>query len=98
MLLREMKTHRGIHGPGRATLDVQGAGATLTGKGRVSGDAPSVELLTISAAAARVKISRTTLHRLLDAGAIPYVRVFADRRIPAGELQRWIERNTIRAE
>lgn len=54
-------------------------------------------LLTITDAARELGIARGTLHKLLDAGAIGYVRVMADRKIPATELTRWIDCNTIKA-
>jgi excisionase family DNA binding protein len=55
-------------------------------------------LFTITAAAKRLGCSRTTLHALLDRGELGYTRLLGgDRRVPAAELQRWIERNLVKA-
>lgn len=54
-------------------------------------------LLTISAAARMLGISRTTLHREIDAGAIAYKRVASDRRIAFAELLAYTRRDEVRA-
>ncbi len=60
-------------------------------------ETPSLKLHTITGSAQLLGISRTTLHRLLDAGEIGYVRIAGDRRIPHSELTAWTERNTVKA-
>lgn len=55
-------------------------------------------LLTITEAARRLGVSRTTLYRELDAGSLAYKRVGSDRRIPSAELSAFIERGLVRAE
>ena len=56
-----------------------------------------VRLLTISAAAAELGVSRTRLYSILKSGALGYVRWGTDRRIPSTELAAWVERNTVKA-
>jgi len=48
----------------------------------------SAELLTITAAARRLGVSRDTVYALLAQGQLPVVRVGTQRRIPAGALAR----------
>jgi excisionase family DNA binding protein len=58
----------------------------------------STLLYTVTAAARRLGVSRTTLHKLLDSGDIGYRRVGSDRRIPDAELVAFAERGVVRAE
>jgi excisionase family DNA binding protein len=52
------------------------------------------ELLTVEEAAAKCRVSRPTMYRLVRAGIVPAVRVGAGDsgliRIPADELRRWL--------
>jgi excisionase family DNA binding protein len=51
-------------------------------------------LLTIPEAAARLRISRSTIYRLFDAGELRWVRVCASRRVSTAEINRFISENT----
>ena len=51
-------------------------------------------LFTISEAAAMLSIGRTTLRALIRAGEIEAVQIGTAVRIPATEIQRWIESRT----
>ena len=51
-------------------------------------------LLTIPEAAARLRISRSSLYRLFDAGELRWVRVCASRRVSTAELNRFIADHT----
>lgn len=55
-------------------------------------------LLTVTAAAGLLGISRTTLYRELDAGAIAYKRIGSDRRIAYSELVAYTQRDLVKAE
>lgn len=59
---------------------------------RVQAD-PNV-LLTIPEAAARLRISRSSMYRLFDTGEIRWVRVCASRRVSTAELDRFIAEHT----
>lgn len=54
-------------------------------------------LLTLTAAAAALNISRTSLYSIVAAGCIGYCRVGADRRIPESELAAFVERRLVKA-
>ena len=51
-------------------------------------------LLTISEAAARLRISRSSIYRLFDAGELRWVRVCASRRVSTAEIIRFITEHT----
>lgn len=51
-------------------------------------------LLTIPEAAARLRISRSSIYRLFDAGELRWVRVCASRRVSAAEINRFIAEHT----
>jgi excisionase family DNA binding protein len=51
-------------------------------------------LLTIPEAAARLRISRSTIYRLFDAGELRWVRVCASRRVSTAEINRFISEHT----
>jgi excisionase family DNA binding protein len=68
---------------------------TSDDEGRSMDHAPL--LLSISDAARRLGVSRTTLHKELDAGTIGYKRVQGDRRIPYAELIAYSKRNIVKA-
>jgi len=51
-------------------------------------------LLTIPEAAARLRISRSSIYRLFDAGELRWVRVCASRRVSTAELDRFIAEHT----
>ena len=54
----------------------------------------STLLLTIPEAAARLRISRSTICRLFDAGELRWVRVCATRRVSTAEINRFIAEHT----
>ena len=57
----------------------------------------SVEsLLRVSRVAKLVDCSRTTVYEWVAAGAIPHVKLGNAIRIPAADLQRWIDERTRR--
>lgn len=51
-------------------------------------------LLTIREAAARLRISRSSIYRLFDAGELRWVRVCASRRVSTAEINRFIAEHT----
>ena len=51
-------------------------------------------LLTIPEAAARLRISRSSIYRLFDAGELRWVRVCASRRVSTAEINRFIAEHT----
>lgn len=51
-------------------------------------------LLTISEAAQALSIGRTTLRALIRDGQIEAVRIGTAIRVPAAEIERWIESRT----
>jgi len=51
-------------------------------------------LLTIPEAAARLRISRSSVYRLFDAGELRWVRVCATRRVSTAEINRFIAEHT----
>jgi excisionase family DNA binding protein len=51
-------------------------------------------LLTIPEAAARLRISRSSIYRLFDAGELRWVRVCASRRVSTAEINRFISEHT----
>jgi excisionase family DNA binding protein len=51
-------------------------------------------LLTIPEAAARLRISRSSIYRLFDAGELRWVRVCASRRVNTAEINRFIAEHT----
>jgi len=55
-------------------------------------------LLTISEAAARLRISRSSVYRLFDTGELRWVRVCASRRVSTAELNRFIAEHTETAQ
>lgn len=57
---------------------------------------PGRRLLTITAAAQELGIARGTVHALLDAGQLGYLRIGSDRRILLSEIDAFIERNVVR--
>lgn len=54
----------------------------------------SAELLTIPQAAARLKVSRNTVYRLISAGELAAVTVGSVQRVSEAHLQEYIDRNT----
>lgn len=54
----------------------------------------NAELLTIPQVAARLKVSRNTVYRLISAGELPVVEVGSVSRVAEADLQKYIERNT----
>jgi excisionase family DNA binding protein len=51
-------------------------------------------LPTIPEAAARLRISRSTIYRLFEAGELRWVRVCASRRVSTAEINRFIAEHT----
>ena len=51
-------------------------------------------LLTIPEAAERLRISRSSIYRLFDAGERRWVRVCASRRVSTAEINRFIAEHT----
>jgi excisionase family DNA binding protein len=51
-------------------------------------------LLTIPEAAARLRISRSSVYRLFDAGELRWVRVCTSRRVSTAEINRFIAEHT----
>ena len=66
------------------------------------GDSPIVDvtqagvgqLLTISEATAALRISRSSVYRLFDAGELRWVRICGSRRVSAVEINRFIAAHT----
>jgi excisionase family DNA binding protein len=54
----------------------------------------STLLLTIPEAAACLRISRSSIYRLFDAGELRWVRVCASRRVSTAEINRFIAEHT----
>ncbi len=52
------------------------------------------EVLTIPQVAARLKVSRNTVYRLIGAGELPVVQVGSLSRIAEADLQNYIDRKT----
>jgi excisionase family DNA binding protein len=59
-----------------------------------SAEADPNVLLTIPEAAARLRISRSSMYRLFDTGELRWVRVCASRRVSTAELGRFIAEHT----
>lgn len=55
-------------------------------------------LLRIPEAAARLGIGRSTVYELIQAGALPVVRIGKSVRIPASRLEAWVESQARTAE
>jgi excisionase family DNA binding protein len=51
-------------------------------------------LLTIREAAARLRIARSQAYDLARTGEIPAIRIRRSVRVPAAQLEAWIERQT----
>jgi excisionase family DNA binding protein len=51
---------------------------------------PTLELLTVEAAAARLSIGRTTMYALIKAGHIDTVRIGRLRRVPTTALTAYV--------
>jgi excisionase family DNA binding protein len=47
-------------------------------------------LLTISEAAAALRISRSSIYRLFDSGELAWVQIVASRRVTSAEIHRFI--------
>ena len=52
------------------------------------------EVLTIPQVAARLKVSRNTVYRLIGAGELPVVQVGSLSRVAEADLQDYIDRKT----
>jgi excisionase family DNA binding protein len=61
-------------------------------------DAEPARLLTLTAVAKATRLSRSTVHKLVDRGALPHVRIGVRRRVTARELDKWIERSLVHGE
>lgn len=55
-------------------------------------------LLTLTEAARLLGISRTTIHKLVGNGSLPYRRVGADRRIPRAALESFAQSELVQAD
>src|SRR5438105_3880408 len=53
----------------------------------------TISFLTAQEAADALRISKQTLYEMVNGGRMPAIRVGSQVRIPAEELQDWIERN-----
>jgi excisionase family DNA binding protein len=51
-------------------------------------------LLTVSEAAAALRISRSSIYRLFDAGQLAWVQIGASRRVNSAEIHRFIVAHT----
>jgi excisionase family DNA binding protein len=51
-------------------------------------------LLTVSEAAAALRISRSSIYRLFDAGELAWVQIGASRRVNSAEIHRFIVAHT----
>ncbi len=51
-------------------------------------------LLTVSEAATALRISRSSIYRLFDAGELGWVHIGAARRVTAAEIHRFIAAHT----
>jgi excisionase family DNA binding protein len=51
-------------------------------------------LLTISEAAAALRISRSSIYRLFDGGELAWVQIGASRRVTSAEIHRFIAAHT----
>jgi excisionase family DNA binding protein len=51
-------------------------------------------LLTVSEAAAALRVSRSSIYRLFDAGELAWVQIGASRRVTSAEIHRFIEAHT----
>ena len=51
-------------------------------------------LLTVSEAAAALRISRSSIYRLFDAGELAWVQIGASRRVTSAEIHRFIAAHT----
>jgi excisionase family DNA binding protein len=51
-------------------------------------------LLTLSEAAAALRISRSSIYRLFDAGELAWVQIGASRRVTSAEIHRFIAAHT----
>ena len=51
-------------------------------------------LLTVSEAATALRISRSSIYRLFDAGELRWVQIGASRRVTSAEIHRFIAAHT----
>jgi excisionase family DNA binding protein len=51
-------------------------------------------LLTVSEVAAALRISRSSIYRLFDAGELAWVQIGASRRVTSAEIHRFIAAHT----
>jgi excisionase family DNA binding protein len=51
-------------------------------------------LLTIPEVAAALRISRSSIYRLFEAGELAWVQIGAARRVTSGELNRFVAQHT----
>jgi len=52
---------------------------------------PNIRLLTLSEAAQLLHISTRTLHRMIQNGDLPALKVGGQWRVRESQLQRWVE-------
>ena len=69
---------------------------TASAVGPAGPDRQPTQLLTIPEAAAALRIGRSTLYELLNAGKIPTVRLGTRRFVPAAAVEAFITANTSR--
>jgi len=51
-------------------------------------------LLTVSEAASALRISRSSIYRLFDAGELAWVQIGASRRVTSAEIHRFVAAHT----
>lgn len=62
------------------------------------GETETIGLMTAGEVCDYLGISRNTLHRLLVAGRMAYVRIGGQRRVPKSALDEFVARNTIKVK
>jgi len=54
-----------------------------------------MNLLTVTEAARRLALSRSTVYNLMERGDLAYVKIGRARRIPVDELERLVRESTV---
>jgi excisionase family DNA binding protein len=73
---------------------------TTCGSGVTDDDLPKIKsaddslLLTVTEAAAALRISRSSIYRLFDAGELAWVKIGSSRRVTSAEIHRFVTAHT----
>jgi excisionase family DNA binding protein len=55
------------------------------------------KIMTIPQVAAVLQISKAKIYMMVKRGQIPYIRIFRNVRIRESELNKWLDKQTVKA-